>query len=282
MPLSRFKGTPSDSDYSTPGEGLKIIRNLENKTSYLFIFVVFALSLGVICQPLSASAQDIPEDIQISESTLEVVNDYLSIEHRTYEDGTQLSGYIISGPSAPPKGFSMEGIASSQVRESRSIIADFPSYSWVFGCSAVSGAMIAGYYDRNGFPNMYTGPTNGGVMPLSDTSWSTWTDDSEGTYPNNPLIASHIGVDGRGTRGSIDDYWVEYLSPAVDPYISGGWTEHTWGSAIGDYMKTSQSSYNNKDGSTSFYNYQLDTEWEADKLTCSQMESYGIHDKDGT
>jgi len=37
-----------------------------------------------------------------------------------------------------------------------------PAFNWVFGCSSVSGSMIAGYYDRNGWSNMYTGPTNGG------------------------------------------------------------------------------------------------------------------------
>ena len=42
------------------------------------------------------------------------------------------------------------------------IIPSFPSYDWVFGCSAVSSAMISAYYDNNGYTNMYTGPTNGG------------------------------------------------------------------------------------------------------------------------
>ena len=39
----------------------------------------------------------------------------------------------------------------------------------------------------------------------------------------------------------------------MDPYIAGGWTQHTLGDAIGDYMKTSQSAYGNVDGSTAFY-----------------------------
>jgi hypothetical protein len=258
-------------------------RNSNAKALYLFIFAVIALFLSAIGPLRGASAQDIPEDIQVTDSTLEVVNDYLSIEHLTFEDGTQLSGYIISGPSAPPKGYPTEGVSSTQIRESRTITADFPSYSWVFGCSAVSGAMIAGYYDRNGFPNMYSGPTEGGIMPLSDTSWLNWTDGAGVTYPNNPLIASHLGVDGLGTKGSIDDYWIHYINEDDDPYITGSWTQHTWGTAIGDYMKTSQSSYNNVDGSTTFFSYYIDTDWEAEKLTCDQMEPYvDIYSKDGT
>ena len=46
---------------------------------------------------------------------------------------------------------------------------------------------------------------------------------------------------------------MQYGSSASDPYITGGWTQHTWGDAIGDYMKTSQSAYDNTDGSTNFY-----------------------------
>ena len=131
-----------------------------------------------------------------------------------------------------------------------------PAFRWVFGCSAVSGAMIAGYYDRSGYSNMYTGPTNGGVMPLiEDPSWGSWTDSAGASYPNNPLIASRNGLDGRTSFGSIDDYWVSYSSGGDDPYITGGWTQHAWGDAIGDYMKTSQSAHDNVDGATSFYSF---------------------------
>ena len=153
-----------------------------------------------------------------------------------------------------------------------------PAFRWVFGCSAVSGAMIAGYYDRSGYSNMYTGPTNGGVMPLiEDPSWGSWTDSVGASYPNNPLIASRNGLDGRTSFGSIDDYWVSYLSGGDDPYITGSWTQHAWGDAIGDYMKTSQSAYDNVDGATSFYSFNSAT-----PLTCSDMVFHGIQTMDGT
>jgi hypothetical protein len=137
--------------------------------------------------------------------------------------------------------------------------------------------MIAGYYDRTDYPNMYTGPTNGGVMPLDNSSWPTWSD-GYSTYPNCPLIASKNGVDGRTIKGSIDDYWVQYGSSANDPYITGAWAQHEWGTAIGDYMKTSQSAYSNTDGATSFYNWTSLT----DPLTCADMVTYGIAGADGT
>jgi hypothetical protein len=152
-----------------------------------------------------------------------------------------------------------------------------PAYDWVFGCSAVSGTMIAAYFDRNGLPDIYTGPTGGGVMPLDNSVWGSWTDGARETYPNNPLTATHNGVDGRTIRGSIDDYWVSYLSNSADPYV-GQWAEHAWGEAIGDYMKTSQSAYGNVDGSTSFYNWTSS----GTPLTCADMVTYDIDTVDGT
>jgi len=233
----------------------------------------------------NAFAQDISTDTPTSDSDkpnendIEVINPYFSIEYRTLPDGTPVIANIIHGPPTPPQEYKAEREASIRSTIDAVILPNFPSYDWVFGCSAVSGAMIASYYDRGAYPNMYAGPTNGGVMPLTDTSWPTWSDGYV-TYPNNPLIASHNGVDGRTTRGSIDDYWVRYDSTANDPYITGSWPQHTWDTAIGDYMKTSQSAapYNNTDGSTNFFTYISNP----GKLTCSTMQSQGIANEDGT
>jgi hypothetical protein len=257
------------------------------KYRILFTLLLVTVFIFTITSNLwsSAYAQDIPTDTPASEPVvtetplIEVINPYFSIEHRTLSDGTPISGYIINGPPNPPAEYKAERIASIKPITPAIILPNFPSFSWVFGCSAVSGAMIAAYYDRGAFPNIYTGPTNGSVMPITDTSWPTWSDGFE-TYPNNPLIASHDGVDGRAERGSIDDYWVKYLSTTNDPYITGGWAQHAWGTAIGDYMKTSQSAapYNNTDGSTTFYTWNNSSE----KLTCVDMEGLGIDIRDGT
>ncbi len=208
--------------------------------------------------------------------SIEVVTPNYSIQHLTLANGTPILGHIINGPPNPPVELTLERAASIQSITDAILLQNFPSYDWVFGCSAVSGAMIAGYYDRMNYPNMYTGPTNGGVMPLTDTAWPRWSDGYV-TYPNNPLIASKNGVDGRTVLGSLDDYWVKYNSFNLDPYIYFGWPEHTWGAAIGDFMKTSQSTYSNYDGSTIFYGYNT-----AEKLTCATMLSGGVADVDGT
>ncbi len=107
---------------------------------------------------------------------IQVVTPNFAIEESTSPDGTQISGYIINGPPNPPAEYKTERITSIKSTIDAVILPDFPSYDWVFGCSAVSGAMIAAYYDRGAYPNIYSGPTNGGVMPNTDTSWSHWSD----------------------------------------------------------------------------------------------------------
>ncbi|MDW7755565.1 MAG: fibronectin type III domain-containing protein [Brevefilum sp.] len=254
----------------------------KNHSSFLFsLFLVLIIAITPLFIGLSSVFAKGEPDKDSPPPEVEVVNPYYTLEIINLEDGTAIEKATINGPPRPLPEYEASRQASIQPLPSDGIIASFPSYSWVFGCSAVSGAMIAGYYDRNGYPNMYAGPTNGGVMPLTDTSWPTWSDGYD-SYPNNPLIASHLGVDGRAIKGSIDDYWVIYGSTASDPYI-GNWAQHTWSDAIGDFMKTSQSSYSNTDGSTWFYNNSYSP------LTCDSMEvSYDpyhnvwVNDVDGT
>jgi hypothetical protein len=216
--------------------------------------------------------------IPVAQGPLQQINKYFSTQTMTYNDGTGIEKTIINGPPVPPPGYEFDRTSVALPESSKEMAVKtltVPAFNWVFGCSSVSGAMIAGYYDRNGFANMYTGPTDGGIMPLNNSSWPTWTD-GYNTFPNLPLAASHKDVDGRTTRGSIDDYWVQYNSASQDPYLANGWPQHAWGDAIGDYMKTSQSAYGNVDGSTMFYNY-----GSASRLNCSDMPGYGITN-DGT
>jgi hypothetical protein len=193
--------------------------------------------------------------------------------------GKSFEKMTINGPSTPPAEYELQRAAVA-LPGSIPMVANsltVPAYDWVFGCSSVSGAMIAGYYDRNGFPNIYTGPTDLGVAPLDNSVYGSWSD-GVATYPNIPLAASHDGVDGRVGKGSIDDYWVQYGSVDSDPYITGSWIQHTWTDAIGDYMKTSQSAYGNTDGSTTFWNYTTS----ASPLTCADMLASGLDTTDGT
>jgi hypothetical protein len=148
---------------------------------------------------------------------------------------------VIDGPPTPPPGYDptpVEVVPATAVK-----LSDVPAFDWSYGCSATSGAMMAGYYDRTGYDDMYTGPNNGGVCPLNNGTWG---------LGECPLSATHQGIDSRGIKGHVDDYWVGYLDPGPDPF-KASWTEHNYGDCTGDYMRTNQSNYGNSDGSTTFY-----------------------------
>jgi hypothetical protein len=249
------------------------------RTKQLNISSLLILLALVVTIPLSSvRAQDEtpPEETpQPTEASVDVVNDYYTTVTTRTADGTLLTVDIINGPPEPPDPIAMEAsrVAVSSLDRAATLLPSFPSYDWVYGCSAVSGAMIAGYYDNQGYSNMYAGPTNGGVMPQTDLSWGTWSD-GYSTYPNNPLIASRNGLDGYVGYGSIEDYWFKYDSLVEDPYITDSRIPHTSESAVGDFMKTSQSAYSNRDGGTWFYNYEDSPE----KLLCSTMENSNLPD----
>jgi hypothetical protein len=256
------------------------------KPKRFFPFLILIVFLFTNLTPLghSAVAQRIsPPDKEAASpvvSGVETVNDYLSLKVLTYPDGSQVVANYVNGPSAPPTE-SREAREPAIVQMSGSTVSlpNFPSFDWVFGCGAVAGAMIATYYDRNGYPNIYTGPTNGGLMPLTDTSWGTWTDGNSDTWVSNPLVASQIGVDDRTIRGSIENYWVSEGSSADDPYLKNGWTQHTWGTAIGDYMKTSQSAYGNADGESQIFYYLSSSKYHCNDMTVDNREidmTYGM------
>ncbi|MHB1190952.1 MAG: hypothetical protein ACYC08_08950, partial [Armatimonadota bacterium] len=122
-------------------------------------------------------------------------------------------------------------------------LSGVPSYDWSYGCAPTSGAMMMGYYDRHGYSKMYTGTANGGVAPLDNSVWGSG---------NCPISATKNGVDGRTTRGHVDDYWVAYNNNGNDPYQTGGWTPHA-DDSIADFMGTSKHALNSADGSTTYW-----------------------------
>lgn len=130
--------------------------------------------------------------------------------------------------------------------KSLSTIANVPALDWSYGCSATSAAMIFGYYDNAGYPDMYSGPTNGGVFPQTNAVWG----------PGQcPLSATRNGYDGRTGRGHVDDYYVAYNNAGPDPWISNRWVQHAYSDCTGDYMGTNQSAFSNVDGETTFFYY---------------------------
>ncbi len=158
-----------------------------------------------------------------------------------------------------------------------------PFSDWSFGTAPTAASMIAGYHDRNGYANIYTGPTNGGVFPITtetlDDEWGYWQDSSGQWIQLNPLSATKNGLDGRTTAGHVDDYWESENTPTPetidyqDPWLQNNWTEHTKADAVGDFMYSNQweHGYENKDGATAFWL------WD-DILECDDFEDWAIRD----
>jgi len=211
----------------------------------------------------SAGTPDIdvnPSSLTINESGKNNENDLLTAydtkfkpinTEYVFDTIVDENGNIIYGMKVPG-GYPPDIKMPVAIPSKGSVILSTPSFSWSFGCSATAASMAAGYYDNNGYPDMYNGPTNGGVCPMDNSSWPTVTINGE-SRDQCPLSATRNGLDGRTTRGHVDDYWVSYESSDTDPWITNGWSEHTWGDCTGDYMGTNQSSYENIDGATTFY-----------------------------
>ncbi|MBN1318686.1 MAG: C39 family peptidase [Anaerolineales bacterium] len=204
---------------------------------------------------------------------------YYRATETTLPDGDTIEETIINGPpTAPDYPRPLVTLADPMEEDGVTIITSVPAFNWSFGCSATSAAMIAGYYDRNGYPNMYAGPTHGGIMPMDNSYWTDWTDECYDTRHQCPLSAAHYGLDGRSSYGHVDDYWVCYGSDSDDPF-DGFWTEHTDKDCTGDYMYTNQTTnYGISDGATRFWGYA-----NGDKLYCDTLESWGgQYEIDGT
>lgn len=201
-------------------------------------------SIELICE----GGGQVRADVRPNRVTRQIDERYI-VDRKIDENGKELIKIVV--PGKPPVG---RRAPAAIPMPSAVTLPDMPAYDWSFGCSATSAAMIAAYFDRNGFPNLYTGPTNGGVMPLDNSSWGTRVINGE-TRSYCPLSATANGVDGRTTRGHVDDYWTQYGNEDDDPWILNGWTEHEWEDCTGDFMGTSQSSLGNSDGSTTFWNY---------------------------
>ncbi len=122
-------------------------------------------------------------------------------------------------------------------------LTDVPDYDWHLGCFGTATGNLMGYWDRHGFPNLYTGPTGAGVAPL--TSFF-------GNEGIRSLWASQAGLDGRPADqpGHFDDYWVDYESTGADPYQVARRTEHS-PDCIGDFIGLNQRKWSNLGGECS-------------------------------
>ena len=119
-------------------------------------------------------------------------------------------------------------------------LADVPDYAWHAGCFGTAAGNLMGYWDRHGLPDVYTGPTGGGVAPLNTFGANVGV---------RSLWASEAGLYGRPANqpGHMDDYWTIYESTAPDPYVTAARAEHA-PDCLADFMGQSQRKYSDLNG----------------------------------
>lgn len=215
-------------------------------TKFLYLFVGVVLISGHINFVRAA-------DSSLNQYGINSINPY--VVNRYIVNGKSIDEVIVPSRPEPSGGKTMETVIVpvSSNATGTVTISNVPALSWVFGCATTSAAMMFGYYDNIGYPEMYSGPANSGVFPMNNSIWGSTTINDE-YRALCPLSATMVGLDGRTIKGHVDDYWVKYNSSASDPYIDA-WPEHTHGDCTGDFMGTNQSAKGNSDGSTTFYFY---------------------------
>ena len=215
-------------------------------------FIVCFLTCFILIHP-AISDESANEEIPLNQYGIRSSNPY--VVDRFIEDGKLIDEIIVPSMPHPPEGFAREVslVPEPDIYAGINTISNVPAMTWCFGCSATSAAMMFGHYDNTDYSNMYAGPTNGGVFPMTNEVWGTVVISGE-TRALCPLSATRLDLDERTTKGHVDDYWIKYGNAGPDPFI-GNWTEHTYGECTGDYMGTNQSLLDNTDGSTTLYNY---------------------------
>ena len=214
--------------------------------------VVCFLTCFILIHP-AISDESANEEIPLNQYGIRSTNPY--VVDRFIEDGKLIDKVIVPSMPHPPEGFisQVAMVPEPDIAAGTNTISNVPAMTWCFGCSATSAAMMFGHYDDSNYSNMYAGPTNDGVFPMTNATWGTVEINGE-TRALCPLSATRLDLDGRTIKGHVDDYWIKFGNPGPDPFI-GNWTEHTHGECTGDYMGTNQSLLDNTDGNTTFYNY---------------------------
>ena len=187
--------------------------------------------------------------------------------YETLASNDKIEMMLIDSPPTPPVNVSRTVVSVDHLTASAVILNDVPTSEWTYGCTATSAGMLFGYYDRTGYPNMYTGSTNGGVCPLTDLGQGIPTNPRYPISGSCYIIATENGLDGINSSAHVDDYWISYGSGGPDPW-EGNWPEHTWGLCTADFLGTNQWKWDyssfpgtdgnidtNTDGATTIWTY---------------------------
>lgn len=216
---------------------IKYSRLIQNSDLFLTYFVTLFMVSFLLFLPVFSGGQ--PRLLTAEETW---IDDHIEV-------------LLLDSPPHPKDGIS-GGMVSSMKREqlldggdeNSVLLSDVPTSKWTYGCTATAAGMLFGYYDRIGYSNMYTGPANDGICPLTDLGQAT---PSHSDYPKPGscyIIATEQGLDGITAKAHVDDYWISQGSGGPDPW-KGNWEEHTWMNCTADFLGTNQWIYDtNNDG----------------------------------
>ncbi len=147
---------------------------------------------------------------------------------------------VLDSPAYPPCGTDNTIVnVESLPMDSTVILYNVPSSTWTYGCGPTAAGMLFGYYDRSGFPNMYTGHSNGGVCPMQGLGQGSKDQSLNTGYPVEGscyIIATEIGLDGITSNAHVNDFYVK-MGEKGDSYLAD---KHTWDLCIADFIGASQ------------------------------------------
>jgi len=129
-------------------------------------------------------------------------------------------------------------------------------YQWWYGCSPTAAGMIMGHYDVSG----YGSHSYDNLVPGGQAEDNTF---GSGPYLANNAIAS---------SGHINDFYKGGYGASGDD-VTPPW--HSF-DCLADFMGTSQDSYGNTNGGTTFYYWSNGA-----PFTASDALNYGVYDSDG-
>ena len=168
--------------------------------------VVCFLTCFILIHP-AISEESANEAIPLNQYGIRSTNPY--VVDRFIKNGKLIDKVIVPSMPNRPEGLDSQVamVPEPDIAAGTNTITNVPAMTWCFGCSATSAAMMFGHYDNGYYANMYAGPTNGGVFPMTNVTWGTTEINGE-TRALCPLSAIRKDLDDRANRGNVDDYWI--------------------------------------------------------------------------
>jgi len=141
-------------------------------------FIMCFLTCFIFIHP-AISDESANEEIPSNQYGIRSTNPY--VVDRFLEDGKLIDEVIVPSMPHPPEGITRQVamVPEPRIDTATNTILNVPAMTWVFGCSATTAAMMFGHYDRMGYSNMYAGPTNSGVFPMTNETWGTVVSNGE-------------------------------------------------------------------------------------------------------